>query len=558
MLTGFNSDIEFHGRVFHVQTQEKGLADPVVESLVYCGGLVVTLVRFSYATLIDTPRYSDDAVLQLMEYQHRRMIRDIRNGKFASSPESSSAQGHVDEKSLDEVVLDYLERSLDEPRMVELAIEHRVRPNAGDPATPDSAFDDDAQRSEESPSGAEKSLPGRAEQDSAERRVLERLERFLDAVQREPSVKPEGDHRTRCEGRLRTAVSADGVVASVSVRLPAEPSVSAARIPARRRGPRHRAAVWIVVAAAAALGVVLWISPPLEVSNHDIPVAPGRRGAGPVASPSNTPPPDDAIETSATPGLGGAKDGTTAESTGGPSPNDAVVAPGTDVAGTVPSPAMRAERVVLEENSPATRPEPHRIPDTPATVAPRTSSDQATTTAGRPVTKTDPVGDPSAPPVEADERAAWTESTAKPEPRAADIASLAVPPAAKLEEPRPDEPAQPLRVDWTGKLVDIAAVDTPPQPTQRDLPRYTSRARRLRQQGVVGLELLISEHGRVLDARTVRAIPDSDLDQAALAAARDWRFTPATKAGFPVRVWKPVELEFSISSRSATKIRIRD
>jgi protein TonB len=144
-----------------------------------------------------------------------------------------------------------------------------------------------------------------------------------------------------------------------------------------------------------------------------------------------------------------------------------------------------------------------------------------------------------------------------------EAASIAPPPATKLGKPTADQPAspeptQPRRVDWTGKLVDIAAVDAPPWPTQRNLPRYTKRARRLRQQGVVSLELLVSEHGRVLDTRTVRAIPDSDLDQAALAAARTWRFTPATKAGFPVRVWKPIEIEFSISPGKSTKIRIRD
>jgi len=30
MITGFNSDIEYGGKVFHVQTEEKGLDNPVV------------------------------------------------------------------------------------------------------------------------------------------------------------------------------------------------------------------------------------------------------------------------------------------------------------------------------------------------------------------------------------------------------------------------------------------------------------------------------------------------------------------------------------------------
>jgi len=116
---------------------------------------------------------------------------------------------------------------------------------------------------------------------------------------------------------------------------------------------------------------------------------------------------------------------------------------------------------------------------------------------------------------------------------------------------------QPPPTDWTGRLVELASVDVPPRPTRRDLPRYTKRARRLRQQGVVALELLVSETGQVVDARTLESIPDSDLDQAALAVARTWQFTPALKAGDPVRVWMPVEIEFSVSSGKATKIRVR-
>jgi protein TonB len=132
-----------------------------------------------------------------------------------------------------------------------------------------------------------------------------------------------------------------------------------------------------------------------------------------------------------------------------------------------------------------------------------------------------------------------------------------------LDETLPDVPAavappEPSRpIDWTGRLVDLASVDVPPRPTRRDLPRYTKRARRLRQQGVVTLELLVSDTGQVVDARTLETIPDSDLDQAALAVARTWQFTPALKAGDPVRVWMPVEIEFSVSPGKATKIRVR-
>ena len=35
VLTGYNTDIEYSGTVYHVQTEDKGQSNPLVESLVY-------------------------------------------------------------------------------------------------------------------------------------------------------------------------------------------------------------------------------------------------------------------------------------------------------------------------------------------------------------------------------------------------------------------------------------------------------------------------------------------------------------------------------------------
>src|SRR5471032_17484 len=38
VITGFNTDIKHSGKVYHIQTEDKGLQNPYVESLVYVGG----------------------------------------------------------------------------------------------------------------------------------------------------------------------------------------------------------------------------------------------------------------------------------------------------------------------------------------------------------------------------------------------------------------------------------------------------------------------------------------------------------------------------------------
>ena len=81
MITGFNTDVKHKNRVFHIQTEDKGEANPYVESLVYVGGEILATKRTSYAEVIKGGR-DDHAVQDLMEQQHRTMIAAIQRGRF--------------------------------------------------------------------------------------------------------------------------------------------------------------------------------------------------------------------------------------------------------------------------------------------------------------------------------------------------------------------------------------------------------------------------------------------------------------------------------------------
>jgi len=120
MITGFNTDIDQEGRVFHVQTEDKGLDNPVVESLIYCGGEVIECRRNSYADLSVDGDYPEDEILMRMEAQHQAMIREIRNGKFDTEGPKPFGHNIITNRSLDEVVLEFLEA---EDRLAGLAIE---------------------------------------------------------------------------------------------------------------------------------------------------------------------------------------------------------------------------------------------------------------------------------------------------------------------------------------------------------------------------------------------------------------------------------------------------
>jgi TonB family protein len=84
------------------------------------------------------------------------------------------------------------------------------------------------------------------------------------------------------------------------------------------------------------------------------------------------------------------------------------------------------------------------------------------------------------------------------------------------------------------------------QPTkiQDRKPVYPAIAQSARVQGVVIIEALIDESGSVANARILRSIPL--LDQAALGAVSQWRFTPTEANGRPSGVLMTVTVNFTL------------
>lgn len=62
-------------------------------------------------------------------------------------------------------------------------------------------------------------------------------------------------------------------------------------------------------------------------------------------------------------------------------------------------------------------------------------------------------------------------------------------------------------------------------------------------EGVVGLELVVEPNGSAGDVRVVKPL-HPDLDEAAIASARQWRFSPGTRAGQPVPVIVTMDVSF--------------
>lgn len=81
MITGFNTDIEHDGVIYHVQTEDKGLDSPIILSLVYSGGTILASKRSPYQDLI-AEGFSDEALAERLKRQHRLICAAIHSGRI--------------------------------------------------------------------------------------------------------------------------------------------------------------------------------------------------------------------------------------------------------------------------------------------------------------------------------------------------------------------------------------------------------------------------------------------------------------------------------------------
>jgi len=81
VISGFNTDVESDGVVYHIQTEDKGLSTKKIISLVYVGGTILASKRTPYDDLAD--RDFDEKILaERVQKQHRLICAAITAGRI--------------------------------------------------------------------------------------------------------------------------------------------------------------------------------------------------------------------------------------------------------------------------------------------------------------------------------------------------------------------------------------------------------------------------------------------------------------------------------------------
>jgi hypothetical protein len=82
-VTGFNHNIKYKGKVYHVQTEDSGVNNPHIITHLFVGGNILASKKTSYADILNAENLAE-VVRELMEEQHKEMLRNLINGVYDS------------------------------------------------------------------------------------------------------------------------------------------------------------------------------------------------------------------------------------------------------------------------------------------------------------------------------------------------------------------------------------------------------------------------------------------------------------------------------------------
>jgi hypothetical protein len=81
VITGYNTDIDFEGVTYHVQIEDKGVAKPIILSLVYDGGTILASKRLPYDDLLQGD-LDEEVLAARLHRQHRLICAAIQAGRI--------------------------------------------------------------------------------------------------------------------------------------------------------------------------------------------------------------------------------------------------------------------------------------------------------------------------------------------------------------------------------------------------------------------------------------------------------------------------------------------
>ena len=86
MIFGHNTNVTVDGTVYHVQTEDHGVAHALIDTTVYCRGRVLHRRTNNYFDLLPLDAEREGEMKTRLDQQHRGVLEEIRTGVLVLAP----------------------------------------------------------------------------------------------------------------------------------------------------------------------------------------------------------------------------------------------------------------------------------------------------------------------------------------------------------------------------------------------------------------------------------------------------------------------------------------
>lgn len=103
MLVGYNTNVPFRGNMYHIQTEDNGLRNPIIITLLYHKGTILASKKVSYAGFTSDPDYKEK-VRKLMKEQHKTMMKELIRGNYTADLDDTDKKADTEKNKTESLV----------------------------------------------------------------------------------------------------------------------------------------------------------------------------------------------------------------------------------------------------------------------------------------------------------------------------------------------------------------------------------------------------------------------------------------------------------------------
>lgn len=102
MLVGYNTNVQYKDKIYHVQTEDNGINNPVIVTFLYYQGAIIASKKTNYADILNEPDYKEK-VAKIMKAQHKYMIRELLSGRLTLEGDAFKEETNIELNNIDRV-----------------------------------------------------------------------------------------------------------------------------------------------------------------------------------------------------------------------------------------------------------------------------------------------------------------------------------------------------------------------------------------------------------------------------------------------------------------------